>query len=86
MKSINKENQYPLLSIIRRYKEIKDFVKYDFKFYLRQGYSPAEAKRLIIANSTLYWLYSTDTELTDIGENLEIINKLIDVYFDDLIS
>ena len=83
MKIVITESQ---LRFIRRYQEIKDWVKSDYKHLLRQGYSPREAKEITIDHSPSTYLDDKDTDIGNSRENIEKLGQFIEDNFEDLIS
>ena len=74
------------LQFIRRYQEIKDWVRSDYNYLLDRGYSQDDARDMVIDDCP--WTYLTDDD-TNIGMNEENFNQLrrfIENNFEDIIS
>jgi hypothetical protein len=84
MKIIITENKS---SFLRRYQEIKDCVKSDYLYLLRQEYSPENAKEITIDHTPFSYLDDFDEHGIRFTEkNLTSLRKFIEDNFEDLIS
>lgn len=83
MKIIITESQH---SILRRYQEIKDWVKSDYNYLLRRGKSPQEAMEITIDHSPYSYLEDPDSQIEYTNENLYTLRRFIEDNFEDLIS
>ena len=83
MKVIITESQ---LQFIRRYQELKDWVRSDYNFLLGQGKSPYEAREMTIEHSPMTYLDDPDTQIEWTDENLDMLRRFIENNFEDLIS
>jgi hypothetical protein len=84
MKIIVTESQS---SFLRRYQEIKDCVKSDYEYLLRQDYFPENAKEITIDHTPFSYLDDFDEFGVRFTEkNLKGLRKFIEDNFEDLIS
>ena len=83
MKVIITESQH---KFIRRYRELKDWVRSDYNFLLDQGYSSYDAREITIDHSAMSYLDDPDTQLEWTIENFDKLKRFIENNFEDLIS
>ena len=74
------------LQFIRRYQELKDWVRSDYNFLLDQGKSPYDAREITIDHSAMTYLDDPDTQLEWTDKNLNMLRRFIENNFEDLIS
>jgi hypothetical protein len=83
MKIVITESQH---KFIRRYQELKDWVRYDYNYLLDQGESPYDAREITIDHSAMTYLDDPDTQLEWTDKNLNMLRRFIENNFEDLIS
>ena len=83
MKIVITESQ---LHFIRRYQELKDWVRSDYNYLLDQGFLPYEAKDMVIDHSAMTYLDDPDTNIEMTKENFDQLQRFIENNFEDLIS
>ena len=83
MKIIITESQH---KFIRRYQEIKDWVRSDYNYLLDRGHSPDEAKNMAIDHSPWTYLDYHETTIEGTKENFDALKRFIENNFEDLIS
>jgi hypothetical protein len=83
MKIVITESQ---LMFIRRYEELKDWVRSDYNFLLYEGFPPDEAKGMTIDHSAMTYLDDSNATIEWTHENLEKLRQFIKDNFEDLIS
>jgi len=83
MKVIITETQH---KFIRRYRELKDWVRSDYNFLLDQGNSSYDAREITIDHSAMSYLDDPDTQLEWTIENFDKLKRFIENNFEDLIS
>ena len=71
---------------IRRYQEIKDWVRSDYNYLLDKGHSPYDAKDMAIDHSPWTYLDDPDTNIERTKENFDALRRFIENNFEDLIS
>jgi hypothetical protein len=74
------------LKFIRRYQELKDWVRSDYNYLLDQGKSPYDAREMTIDDSAMTYLDDPDTQLEWTDKNLNMLRRFIENNFEDLIS
>jgi hypothetical protein len=83
MKIVITESQ---LQFIRRYQELKDWVRSDYNYLLDQGFPPNEAKDMVIDHSAMTYLDDPDATIEWTDENFDKLRRFIEDNFEDLIS
>lgn len=83
MKIVITESQ---LRFIRRYQEIKDWVRSDYNYLLDIGHSPHDAKDMTIDHSAYTYLDDPDTQIERNRENFDQLQRFIENNFEDIIS
>jgi len=83
MKIVITESQ---LQLIRRYQEIKDWVRSDYYYLLDQGESPHKAREITIDHSPWTYLDDSDNNIKNNRENFDQLQQFIEDNFEDLIS
>lgn len=83
MKIVITESQ---LQFIRRYQELKDWVRSDYNYLLDRGHSPGDAKDMTIDHSPWTYLDNPDTNIERTKENFGQLRRFIKNNFEDLIS
>ena len=83
MKIVITESQH---KFIRRYQELKDWVRSDYNYLLDQGKSPYDAREMTIDDSAMTYLDDPDTQLEWTDKNLNMLRRFIENNFEDLIS
>jgi hypothetical protein len=71
---------------IRRYQEIKDWVRSDYNYLLDQGKSPYDAREITIDHSAMTYLDDPDATIEWTDENFDKLRRFIENNFEDLIS
>jgi hypothetical protein len=71
---------------IRRYQELKDWVRSDYNYLLDRGHSPREAREMTIDHSPWTYLNDDDTNIENNKENFDRLQQFIENNFEDLIS
>jgi hypothetical protein len=82
----NKKITLPKSSFVRRYQEIKNWVKSDYNYLLDKGYPPEVAKEITIDHSTDTYLDDYDTDIKFSDKNRKNLIQFIENNFKDLIS
>ena len=83
MKIVITESQ---LKILRRYDEIKSWVRSDYNYLLDAGHSKEDARDITLDHSAMSYLDDPDTHLEWSDENLNMLRRFISNNFEDLIS
>ena len=83
MKIVITESQH---KFIRRYQELKDWVRSDYNYLLDQGKSPYYARKIIFNEFAYTYLDDPDTQLEWTDKNLNMLRRFIENNFEDLIS
>ena len=83
MKIVITESQ---LKLLRRYDEIKSWVRSDYGYLLDTGHSKEDAREMTIDHSAITYLDDPDTHLEWTDENLNMLRNFIENNFEDLIS
>ena len=83
MKIVITESQH---KFIRRYQELKDWVRSDYNYLLDQGKSPYDAREITIDHSAMTYLDDPDTQIKWTDKNLNMLRRFIENNFEDLIS
>ena len=83
MKIVITESQH---KFIRRYQELKDWVRSDYNYLLDRGHSPREAREMTIDHSPWTYLEDDDTNIENNKENFDLLQQFIENNFEDLIS
>jgi hypothetical protein len=83
MKIVITESQH---KFIRRYQELKDWVRSDYNYLLDQGKSPYDAREITIDHSPMTYLDDPDTQLVWTDKNLNMLRRFIENNFEDLIN
>ena len=74
------------LQFIRRYQELKDWVRSDYNYLLDQGKSPYEAREMTIDHSPITYLDDPETEIEWTDERFIMLRRFVENNFEDLIS
>ena len=80
------ESRITKLKLRRRYQQLKDWVRSDYKYLLRQDYVPHEAKEITIDHSSETYLDDSDNDLEYSDENVRWLRQFIEDNFEDLIT
>ena len=80
------ESRITKLKLRRRYQQLKDWVRSDYKYLLRQDYAPHEAKEITIDHSSGTYLDDSDNDLEYSDENVRWLRQFIEDNFEDLIT
>ena len=83
MKIVITESQH---KFIRRYQELKDWVRSDYNYLLDQGKSPYEAREMTIDHSPITYLDDPETEIEWTDERFIMLRRFVENNFEDLIS
>lgn len=83
MKIVITESQH---KFIRRYQELKDWVRSDYNYLLDQGKSPYDAREMTIDHSPWSYLNDEETNIENNRENFDKLQQFIENNFEDLIS
>ena len=83
MKIVITESQH---KFIRRYQELKDWVRSDYNYLLDQGKSPYDAREMTIDDSAYTYLDDPDTQLEWTDKNFDQLQRFIENNFEDIIS
>jgi hypothetical protein len=83
MKVIITESQHKL---IRRHRELKDWVRSEYNYLLDRGHSPYEAREMTIVDSPWSYLDDPDTDIEFTDKNLDMLKRFVENNFEDLIS
>ena len=66
------------LQLVRRYQEIKDWVRSDYNYLLDIGKSPDDARDMTIDHSAMTYLDDPDTNIGWTEENLDRLRRFIE--------
>lgn len=80
------ESQINKLKLRRRYHQLRDWVRSDYNYLLRQDYAPHEAKEITIDHSPGTYLDDSDNDIGYSDENVRWLRQFIEDNFEDLIT
>lgn len=72
--------------LLRRYEELKDWVRSDYNYLLDSGNTPTQAKEITIDHTPMTYLDNDDQKIEYTEKNLKKLRNFIEDNFEDLIS
>jgi len=80
------ESRINKLKLRRRYQQLKDWVRSDYNYLLRQDYTPDKAKEITIDHSSTTYLEDSDNDVKYNDENVRWLRQFIEDNFEDLLT